>query len=221
MRRPRSEPQPCVRATNPDFDSAPTLPGGNRLSAMPHRCNSRQSNIGWPGDLRRYSDAARRRAVQDSNGGVGRVATEIVNGHQPAADNARAEVHAIRRKQGSIRRGVKFGEYSLVRIRRSRRVGAEGEIENCRVLWKARTAAQDLRKRQIVGPDKCHAIMKSLELFLDCLTPKLAELSRAHHHEHLPGFGQHLQDVVDEPGKSLTTATAVSFSPSGASPRYR
>ena len=122
--------------------------------------------------LRRYSDAARRRAVQDSNGRVGRVATEVVNGHQPAADNARAEVHAVRRKQGSIRRGVKFGEYSLVRIRCSGRVGAEGEIENRRVLWKARTAAQDLRKRQIVGPDKRHAIVKSLELALELLTPE-------------------------------------------------
>ena len=25
--------------------------------------------------------------------------------------------------------------------------------------------------------------------------------SGAHHHEHLPGLGQHLQDVVDEPGE--------------------
>ena len=70
----------------------------------------------------------------------------------------------MRRKQGSIRRGVKFGEYSLVRIRRAGRVVAEGEIENRRVLRKARTAAQDLRKGQIVGPDKCQAIAKSREL---------------------------------------------------------
>ena len=73
------------------------------------------------GRLRRYSDAARRRAVQDSKGRVGRVATQVVNGHQPSADNARAEVHALRRKQRSIRRGVKVGEHSLVRIRRPAR----------------------------------------------------------------------------------------------------
>ena len=85
------------------------------------------------GRTQRHSDAARRRAVQDSNGSVGRVATEVVNGHQPAADNARAEVHAVRRKQRSIRRGVKLGEHSLVRIRRSGGVGAEGEIENRRM----------------------------------------------------------------------------------------
>ena len=79
----------------------------------------------------------------------------------------------MRRKQGSIRRGVKFGEYSLVRIRRSRGVGAEGEIENRRVLWKARTAAQDLRKGQIVGPDKCQAIVKSPELLVELLDARI------------------------------------------------
>ena len=67
--------------------------------------------------LWRYSDASRRRAVQESNGHVGRVASKVVNGHQRSADNARAEVHALRPKQGSIRRGVKVGEHSLVRIR--------------------------------------------------------------------------------------------------------
>ena len=43
--------------------------------------------------------------------------------------------------------------------------------------------------------------MKSLELVLELSTPELAELSGPHHHEHLPGLGQQLQDVVDEPGK--------------------
>ena len=68
------------------------------------------------------------------------------------------------RKQGSIRRGVKIGEYLLVRIRRSGCVGAERDIENRRVLWKARTAAQDLGKGQFVGPDEGQAIAKSHEL---------------------------------------------------------
>ena len=36
-------------------------------------------------------------------------------------------------KQRSIRRGVKVGEHSLVRIRPALRVGAEGEIEDRRV----------------------------------------------------------------------------------------
>ena len=31
--------------------------------------------------------------------------------------------------------------------------------------------------------------------------PEFAELSGPHHHEHLPGLGQQLQDVVDQPGK--------------------
>ena len=105
---------------------------------------------------------------------------------------------ALRCKQGSIRRGVKVGEHSLVRIRPTLRVRAEGEIEDRRVAWKARTAAQDLRKGQIVGPDKCQPIVKSLELLLELPTPELSELSGPHHHEHLPGLGQQLQDVIDE-----------------------
>ena len=84
----------------------------------------------------------------------------------------------MRRKQGSIRRGVKVGEHSLVRIRPTLRIGAEGEIDNCRVGWKARTATQDLRKGQIVGPDKRQAIVKSLELVLELLTPESAQSVR-------------------------------------------
>ena len=95
-----------------------------------------------------------------------------------AADNARAEVHAMRRKQRSIRRGVKVGEHSLVRIRRPGRVGAEGEIEDRRVVRKARTAAQDLRKGQIVGPDECQAIVKSLELLLELLDARICRAVR-------------------------------------------
>ena len=82
----------------------------------------------------------------------------------------------MRRKQGSIRRGVKLGEYSLVCIRRSGGVGAEGEIEDRRMVWKARTAAQDLRKGQLVGPDKGQAIAKSLELLVELPTPESADL---------------------------------------------
>ena len=82
------------------------------------------------------------------------------------------------RKQGSIRRGVKVGEHSLVRIRPALRVRAEGEIEDRRVAWKARTAAQDLRKGQIVGPDECQPIVKSRELVLELSTPELPESVR-------------------------------------------
>src|SRR4029077_894253 len=71
----------------------------------------------------------------------------------------------------------------------------------CRVGRKARTAAQDFRQGQIVKPHKVQAIVKSLELLLEFLAPEFADLSRAHHHEHLLGLGQQLQDVVYEPGK--------------------
>ena len=114
---------------------------------MPQRCNSRQSKIGWLGRSPQHFATARRRAVQDSNGRVGRAATELVNGHQPAADNTGAKEHAVRREQGRIRRGVKLGHDSLVRVRRSRRVGAEGDIEDRGVVREARNATQELRKR--------------------------------------------------------------------------
>ena len=43
--------------------------------------------------------------------------------------------------------------------------------------------------------------MKSPELVLELATPELAELSGPHHHEHLPGLGQQLQDVIDDSRK--------------------
>ena len=131
-----------------------------------------------------------------------RVATEVVDGHQRSADDSGAEEHAVRGKQGRIGRGVKVGEHSLVRIRCPRRVRAESEIQDRRVVWQARTAAQGLRKRQIVEPDKCQPVVKSPELVLELATPELAELSGPHHHEHLPGLGQQLQDVIDDVAES-------------------
>src|SRR5512145_2880907 len=47
-------------------------------------------------------------------------------------------------------------------------------------------------------PDKGQAIAKSLELRIELPTPESANLSGAHHYEHLPGLGQHLQHVVHE-----------------------
>ena len=43
--------------------------------------------------------------------------------------------------------------------------------------------------------------MKIPEPFLELLTPEFADRSGAHHHEYLPGLGQHLQDVVNELGE--------------------
>ena len=107
-------------------------------------------------------------------------------------------IHALRRKQGRIGRGVKFGEHSLVRIRRPRRVRAERYIKDRRVVWQARTAAQGLLKGQIVQPDKCQPVVKSPERTLELAMPELADLSGPHHHEHLPGLGQQLQDAIDD-----------------------
>ena len=146
--------------------------------------------------MQRYGEAAGRRAVQQSNGHVGRAATELVDRQQGAADNTGAEIHAMRRKQWSIGRGAEVGEHPLVRIRRSCRVRAECHIENRRVVGQARTAAQDLWKRKIVEPDKSQPIVKPPELVLELAMPELADLSGPQHHEDLPGPGQHLEDVI-------------------------
>ena len=96
---------------------------------------------------------------------------------------------------------MKVGEYSLVRIRSALRVRAEGDIQNRRVAWQARTAAQDLGERQIVGPDERQPPAKAFELLLELAPPEMAQLPGPHQHEHLPGLRQHLQDVVDESRK--------------------
>ena len=85
---------------------------------------------------------------------------------------------AVRAKQGRIRRGVKVGEHSLVRIRPPCASVPKVDIEDRRVVWQARTAAQDLRKGQIVGPDECQPVVKSPELVLELATPELADLVR-------------------------------------------
>ena len=96
---------------------------------------------------------------------------------------------------------MKVGEYSLVRVRSALRVRAEGDIQNRRVAWQARTATQDLGERQIVGPDKRQPPAKAFELLLELAPPEMAELPRPHQHEHLTGLRKHLQDVVDESRK--------------------
>mgnify|MGYP003694443325 CR=1 FL=1 len=59
--------------------------------------------------------------------------------------------------------------------------------------------AQDLRKGQFLGPDERQPVVKSPELFVELLTPECAEQSGPHHHEHLLGLGQQLQDFLYQP----------------------
>ena len=221
MRRRRSEPRPCVRATSPDFDSEPhcrAATDSRRCPIVATRANRISVGLANAAEFGRCSATSPFRIRIAS---TGRVATEIVNRHQSAADYTRAEIHAMRRKQRSIRRGVKIGDHSLVRIRRSCRVGAEGEIENRRMLRKARTAAQDLRKRHVVGPDKGHAIVKSLEPVLELLTPNRPSAPEPITMNTCLVSGSTCRMSSTSLGKSLTTATAASFSTSGASPRNR
>ncbi len=139
----------------------------------------------------------RRRAVQQSNRRTGRVATQVVDGQQRSADDSLSQEDALPRKQGGIGRFAKLGEQLLVRKRGPRRVGAERDIKDRRVFRKARAAAQDLLKGQIVGPDKCQPVVKSTELALEFTTPEPAEWSRPHQHEHLRGLRPQLENGLD------------------------
>ncbi len=130
-------------------------------------------------------------------GHVGRLATEVGDGQQRSADGSLAEVHALRGKQRCIGRGVKLAEQPLVRERHARRVRPKNDIQDGRVVRQARTAPQGFRHGQVVEPGKCQSVVKSLELVLELATPELADRSGPHHHEHLPGLGQQLQDVLD------------------------
>ena len=65
------------------------------------------------------------------------------------------------------------------------------------MTWKARDAAQDVFKRQLVGPDKCHAIAKSCEPDLELSTPELTDGSGPDHHEDLLRLGEYTQNVID------------------------
>ncbi len=147
------------------------------------------------------ADAFKRRAVQDSGGDVGGAATEVVDGHQPAADDAMAEQRAERREDGGIRTGMKVGEHSLVGIRPALRICSEGDVVDGRVGRKARAAAQYFRKRHVVGPDERQPLVKALELVLEFSTPESSERSGPRQHEHLLRPGKQMQDVVDDSGK--------------------
>ena len=60
------------------------------------------------------------------------------------------EQRGERREQRGICLGVKVGEDLLVRVRPAVRVRAEGEIDDRRVAWKGRAAAQGFFMRQLV-----------------------------------------------------------------------
>ena len=168
---------------------------------MPHRCELApvEDRLTWP--LQRYdrcSPAARRSRVEWPRRRCRRLS--VVDGHQRAADDATCPSSTLlHAKQRSIRRGVKVGEHSLVRIRAALRVGAEGEIEDRRVARQARSSgagspARD-RSSDQTNVSRSRNRLNSLS---SCTMPELAELSGPHHHEHLPGLGQQLQDVVDQ-----------------------
>ena len=172
----------------PALGNAPSL----QLAPIEYRLTRR---------LRRDSEACRRRAVQDLTGHVGRVAGKAADGHHRPADDSMSEQRGERSEHRGVGRGVKVGEHLLVGIRPALRVRAEGQIDDRRVARKARDAAQDVRQRQLVGPDEGQAIAKSRELALEHAAPELAERSGPDHHEDLLGLGQYLQDVVDQARK--------------------
>src|SRR5205085_4072621 len=76
--------------------------------------------------------------------------------------------------------------------------GEEADEENRRAAGQVRTAAQEIRKGQILEPDKCLPVVKSSKLLLELWTPEVSEDSGPHYHEHLPRLRQQLQDRLDE-----------------------
>jgi hypothetical protein len=104
-------------------------------------------------ELAAVCDAARRRAVQESNGHVAVRRLKLVDISDPPTTPS-AEVDALRPNSGALAVALEVGEHSLVRIRRSCRVRAERDIVDRRVGGRSRSAA-DLRKGQLVEPDKC------------------------------------------------------------------
>ena len=72
------------------------------------------------------------------------------------------------------------------------------KIDNRRIAWKARDAALNFFKRQLAGPDKCHAIAKPCELALELSTPEPADSSGPDHHEDLLRLGEYAQNVIDQ-----------------------
>ena len=102
---------------------------------------------------------------------------EVVNGHHPSADNAMAEYGLC--TQTAERSPWHECRRALARPHTPRPgVRAEREIEDRRVAWQARTATQDLRKGQIVGPDKCQPFVKSLELVPRALDARIGPVVR-------------------------------------------
>ena len=116
--------------------------------------------------------------MQQSNGRVDRVANDRIDRHHRSADDAVAHVDALHTKQRGVRGGVQVGEHPLVRIGRSRQVGAEGQKEDRRVGWQAGTAAEEIRERQIVGPGEGGPSIKATKLVLELATPD-EELDRS------------------------------------------
>ena len=69
------------------------------------------------------------------------------------------------------------------------------------MVREVRNATQELRKDSSSGQTKVRRSSKSPERVLELLAPESTDRSGAHHHEHLTGLGQQLQDLVDELGK--------------------
>ena len=98
---------------------------------------------------------------RQSNGRRGGVATEVVKAQQRTADDSVAEHDALHSKYGRIRRGVQGVEHPLVRVHAAQRVDAKGEIEDRRVTRQARTAAQQIRQGEVVGPHERQPVLES------------------------------------------------------------
>src|SRR5688500_3277240 len=65
------------------------------------------------------------------------------------------------------------------------------------MFWKVRGILQQLRKRQIFGPDKLDSIVELPELFRELFIPEFPNWARTRHHQYLMGLRKQLKGVFD------------------------
>ena len=198
-----------------------TLPAGNRLSGIPTAVTHANRRSVRARPVWRRCDASKRRAVQDASGHVGCAATEIVDRHQPSADDTMAEQCADALRKGAHSR---WREARPARARpHTPRPAHRRRRSDRKSPSRAAGSHSDAGcpRRTDCPTRRTSAVRRSAET-------GLRELRRQNR-PRVPApvttntcfvRGSNWRMSSINSGKSLATATAASFVPRGASPRY-
>ena len=108
-----------------------------------------------------------------------------------------AELRRIQTKNRRIRGSVKLGQRLFVDLRNTLRVQRHDCVEDGGVRRKRRTARQDLRKGELVGPDERQPVLEPPQSVFQFVQPELLALRRADHHDQRRRVGPEPQDVFD------------------------